>query len=168
MSYPATGADVNQLIIGLGQRIGLGIMSKETAADLDPFVNNPEGEKDQIVAEGLQQALMAGVQQQAASGQMPPATIAKLIQMVGSDQMELAEAMTAVAAEALEAQREAQEMEDEEMSLDQAMAPANLAAMAGPQGPQSMPATRGPSPDQQNMMSMLSTMRRPQTSSGGV
>ena len=46
-------------------------MSKETASNLDPFVNNPEGEKDQIVAEGLQQALMAGVQQQAASGQMP-------------------------------------------------------------------------------------------------
>jgi hypothetical protein len=168
VSYPATGADVNQLIVGLGQRIGLGIMSKETAADLDPFVNNPEGEKDQIVAEGLQQALMAGVQQQAASGQMPPATVAKLISMVGSDQMELAEAMTAVAAEALEAQRESQEMEDEEMSLDQAMAPANLAAMTGPQGPQSMPATQGPSPDQQNMMQMLSTMRRPQTATGGV
>ena len=123
--------------------------------------------KDQIVAEGLQQALMAGVQQQAASGQMPPATVAKLISMVGSDQMELAEAMTAIAAEALEEQKRAQEVAEEEQTLDQAMAPANLAAMTGPQGPQAMPATRGPSPDQQNMMQMLSTMRR-RSRSGGV
>ena len=65
VSYPATGADVNQLIVGLGQRIGLGIMSKETAATLDPFVDSPENEKDRIVAEGLEQALMAGLQQQA-------------------------------------------------------------------------------------------------------
>ena len=140
-------------------------MSKETAADLDPFVNNPEGEKDQIVAEGLQQALMAGVQQQAASGQMPPAMVAKLISMVGSDQMELAEAMTALTAEALEAQREAEDLEREELTVDQAMAPAMMRAAAGPE---TVPATQGPTPDQQNMMRMLSTLRRPQTSTGGV
>ena len=77
VSY-ATGADVSQLIVGLGQRIGLGIISKETAASLDPFVDNPENEKDRIVAEGLEQALMAELQQQAAGGQIPPLTVARL------------------------------------------------------------------------------------------
>ena len=39
VSYPATGSDLNQLILGIGQRVGLGIMSKQTAASLDPYVD---------------------------------------------------------------------------------------------------------------------------------
>jgi len=152
------------LIIGLGQRIGLGIISKETAASLDPFVDNPENEKDRIVAEGLEQALMAGLQQQAASGQIPPLTVAKIIQLVESDRMELAEAMNKVTEEAMEEQKK-QEQESEVQTADALAAPATMRAMAGPEA---MPTTRGPNADQQNMMSLLSTMRRPQTSGGGV
>jgi len=166
VSYPATGADVNQLIVGLGQRIGLGIISKETAASLDPFVDNPENEKDRIVAEGLEQALMAGLQQQAASGQIPPLTVAKIIQLVESDRMELAEAMNKVTQEAMEEQKKKEEETGPEPQTPDALAaPATMRAMAGPEA---MPTTRGPSPDQQNMMSMLSTLRRPQTTTGGV
>ena len=155
------------MIVGLGQRIGLGIISKETAASLDPFVDNPENEKDRIVAEGLEQALMAGLQQQAASGQIPPLTVAKIIQLVESDRMELAEAMNKVTQEAMEEQKK---KEEEEASLepqtpDALAAPATMRAMAGPEA---MPTTRGPNADQQNMMSMLSTMRRPQTATGSV
>ena len=32
VSYPASGTDINSLIVGIGQRVGLGIMSKKTAA----------------------------------------------------------------------------------------------------------------------------------------
>lgn len=165
VSYPATGADVNQLIVGLGQRIGLGIMSKETAASLDPFIDSPENEKDRIVGEGLEQALMAGLQQQAASGQIPPMTVAKIIKLVESDKMELAEAINKATEDAMKEQKAAQEMAMEEQSAEAAAAPATMRAMAGPEA---MPATSGPNQDQQNMMSMLSTMRRPQTSTGGV
>ena len=101
-------------------------------------MNNPEGEKDQIVAEGLQQALMAGVQQQAASGQMPPATVAKLIRWSpGSDGA--GGTMTAIAAQASPrgegTKRAPEEIAEEEQTLDQAMAPANLAAMTRRGGP---------------------------------
>ena len=164
VSYPATGSDVNQLIIGLGQRIGLGIISKETAATLDPFVDNPENERDRIVAEGLEQALMAGLQQQAASGQLPPMTLAKIIKLVESDRMELPEALNKVTEDAARDSEQEDQMGGP-MTPDQAAAPATMRAMAGPEA---MPATRGPSPDQQNMMQMLSTMRRPVTSTGGV
>ncbi len=108
---------------------------------------------------------MAGLQQQAAGGQIPPMTVAKIIKLVESDKMELAEAINKATEDAMKEQKAAQEMAMEEQSAEAAAAPATMRAMAGPEA---MPATQGPNQDQQNMMSMLSTMRRPQTSTGGV
>ena len=56
---------MNSLIIGLGQRVGLGTMSKKSAAELDPYISDAENEHDQIIVEGLETALLTGVQQQA-------------------------------------------------------------------------------------------------------
>ena len=106
VSYPATGSDLNSLIIGLGQRVGLGIMSKETAATLDPFVDNPEIEHDRIISEGIEQALVAGIQQQAAAGRMSPLVLAKVMKLVQDDRMELAEALEKVTQEAIEEQEQ--------------------------------------------------------------
>jgi hypothetical protein len=151
VSYPATGSDLNQLIIGIGQRVGLGIMSKQTAASLDPYVDNPEVEKDQIIAEGLEQALVAGLQQQAASGQVPPLVVAKVMKLVRDDRMELAEAFNKVTEDAMKEQ----ENMSEEMSPDSLTADAALTAMAGPQA-----AVPGPNPSQQNLGNLLNTLRR--------
>ena len=156
VSYPAAGSDLNNLIIGIGQRVGLGIMSKQTAASLDPYIDNPEMEKDQIIAEGLEQALVAGMQQQAAAGQIPPLVVAKVMKLVRDDKMELAEAFNKVTEDAL---REQQQPESQEALT----AGATISAMAGPQAP-----IQGPNPSQENLMSLLSTLRRPQTATGGV
>jgi len=151
VSYPATGSDLNQLIIGIGQRVGLGIMSKETAAGLDPYIDNPEVEKDNIIAEGLEQALVAGMQQQAASGAIPPLVISKVMKLVRDDRMELAEAFNKVTEEAMAEQ----ENMEPEMTPDQLTADATIAAMAGPQA-----AVAGPNPSQENLGSLLNTLRR--------
>jgi hypothetical protein len=156
VSYPATGSDLNQLIIGIGQRVGLGIMSKETAASLDPYIDNPEVEKDNIVAEGLQQALVAGLQQQAASGAIPPLVLSKVMKLVRDDKMELAEAFNKVTEDAM-AEQEAQQAQAEmgQPSVDAMTADATVAAMAGPQA-----AVQGPNPSQQNLGQLLNTLRR--------
>ncbi len=160
VSYPAAGADLNSLIIGIGQRVGLGIMSKQTAATLDPYIDNPENEHDAIIAEGLEQALMSGMQQQAASGQMPPLVVAKVMKLVRNDRMELAEAFNKVTEEALKEQENMQQAEQMGgpgggMTPEQAMAPAAVAAMAG-----GMPAIPGASPTQQSLGDMLNTLRK--------
>jgi hypothetical protein len=168
VSYPATGADLNQLIIGIGQRVGLGIMSKETAASLDPYIDNPEMEKDKIIAEGLEQALMAGLQQQAASGSIPPLVLAKIMNLVRSDKMELAEALNKVTEDAMrEQEREQEEMAgmEEELSPEDAMSGAAISSLAGPQA---MSTVDEPPQGAQNFMQLLSTLRRPQTAGGGV
>ena len=151
VSYPATGSDLNQLIIGIGQRVGLGIMSKQTAATLDPYVDNPEVEKDQIIAEGLEQALVAGLQQQAAQGQVPPLVVAKIMKLVRDDRMELAEAFAKVTEDAMKEQDQMQE----DQSLDALTADATMNAMAGPQA-----AVPGANPSQENLGNLLNTLRR--------
>ena len=157
VSYPASGADLNSLIIGIGQRVGLGIMSKETAATLDPYIDNPEQERDAIIAEGLEQALMAGLQQQAASGQIPPLVVAKVMKLVKDDKMELADALNKVTEDAMK-EKEAEEAAAQQ-SPDALTADATMAAMAGPQAAQQA-SIQGPNPSQQNLSALLSTLRR--------
>ena len=160
VSYPASGADINSLIIGIGQRVGLGIMSKQTAATLDPYVDNPEAEHDSIIAEGLEQALMSGIQQQAASGQIPPLTLAKVMKLVADDKMELAEALNKVTEDALKEQQAQQEAmaQEEMMNPDAAAAGQTVSAMAGPQSP--IPGT-GAMPGMSSLGDMLGALRRP-------
>ena len=161
VSYPASGSDVNSLIQGIGQRVGLGIMSKATASDLDPFIDNPEVEHDEIIAEGLEAALMSSLQQQAAAGEIPPLVLSKIMKLVRNDKMELAEAMAKVSDEAMaEAQKE-QEAEAP-MTTDMAMAGATVGAMAGPSAGAAaeQAAIQPPNQDQMNLGSLLSTLRR--------
>jgi hypothetical protein len=157
VSYPASGADINSLIIGIGQRVGLGIMSKETAATLDPYIDNPEQEHDTIIAEGLEQALMAGIQQQASQGAMPPMVVAKVMKLVKDDRMELAEAINKVTEDAMKEQQEKEQAAMGEQTPDMAMAGAAVQSMAGPQA---MPAVQGPSPSQANLGQLLNTLRK--------
>lgn len=163
VSYPASGTDINSLIIGIGQRVGLGIMSKKTAATLDPYIDNPEMEHDAIIAEGLEQALVAGLQQQASSGAIPPLTLAKVMTLVSQDKMELAEALNKVTEDALKEQQAQQEQaaqaEGQAETPDMAMAGATVQAMAGGQAPQSP--IPGVGAGMASLGDMLGSLRRP-------
>ena len=158
VSYPATGTDLNQLIVGIGQRVGLGIMSKWTASTLDPYIDNPEMEHDFIISEGLEQALMSGLQQQASSGAIPPLVVAKIMKLVRDDKLEWAEAFDQVTKEAQAAQ-EAQ-ASGGEATPETAMAGNALNALAGPQNTQGMPALMGPNQTQSNFGKLLMTLHR--------
>ncbi len=96
VTYSHSGADANSLVVGLGQRIGIGIMSKQTAQEIDPFISDPEMEKDRVVSEGLEQALLQSIQTQASQGAIPPADVAAIVALVASDKMDLASAVTKV------------------------------------------------------------------------
>lgn len=159
VAYPAAGSDLNSLMIGLGQRVGMGTMSKETAATLDPFIESPELEHDRIIAEGLEQSLVAGIQQQAASGAIPPLVLGKIMTLVQSDKMELAEALTKVTEDAArEAEAAAAEQQQGAPTAEQMMAPAAAGSMAGPEAMGAMP---GPSADQDEFANLLGRLRLP-------
>lgn len=95
VAYSAAGSDVNSLIVGLGQRLGTGLMSKESAREADPLISDPEMEKDRIVAEGIEAALLSSIQTQAAdpNGPYQPDDLAYIASQVGSNKMSLPEAI---------------------------------------------------------------------------
>jgi hypothetical protein len=162
VTYPVTGTDMNSLLIGLGQRVGMGIMSKESAAELDPFIANPETEHDRIIAEGLEQALMSGIQQQAAAppeaGGLPPLVVARVMELVRSDKKELPEALVFATEEFMRKQQEAQAAAQQGQQ-----APPDAMAQAAPAGVQGMTGSPipGPTPGQGDLASLLSTLRKP-------
>ena len=159
VSYPATGADLNSLIIGIGQRVGLGIMSKRTAAELDPYIDNPEAEHDTIIAEGLEQALVQSLQQQAVSGQLPPLVLSEVMTLVRNDKMELADALVAVTKRAQAEAEKAQQGPPGAPGVEDPMAMAAQGAMQSLAGGVAPP--QESMPGMQNLAQMLGTLRRP-------
>lgn len=106
VAYSAAGSDVNNLIIGLGQRVGTGLMSKESAREADPLISDPDMEHDRIIGEGVEAALLSSIQQQAASPQSPyqPADLASLVKKVMVENKSLFDAVTEVDTAAKERQ----------------------------------------------------------------
>ena len=93
VSYSSPGADLNDLVVGGGQRLGMKTMSRARFMELDPLVEDPEHERDLVMAEALEDAMLAGIQQQASTGQLPPADVAAIIKYIQSDRFELAKAV---------------------------------------------------------------------------
>jgi hypothetical protein len=109
VSYSASGSDVNNLIIGIGQRLGIGTMSKESAREADPLIADPDLEHDRIVAESMEAALLASIQQQAAdpNGPYQPDDLAYLTKLVLVDDVALYDAVSRTQRRAQERQAQA-------------------------------------------------------------
>lgn len=133
VSYSQAGADINNLVIGGGQRVGMGTMSKKSFMMIDPLVEDPEFEHDTVIAEQLEQALLTSVQQQAAEGAIPPADLARIMDLVGNDKMELGAAVEKVQREAQE--RQAQQVEAMAPEAQPGLAMPGMGAEAGVAGP---------------------------------
>lgn len=151
--YPFPGGDVDSINIATGQAMGAGIMSRKTAATLNPLVENPEQEFDQIIAERLQDAFLTQVQTMAATpgSGWNPVDLARFAELVRSDQMEMFEAFAKVQAEAQE--RQAREAE----SMAQTMP-----GVAEPGTGVEQPGMFQTAPDQQGLSQLLFSLRAPQ------
>lgn len=158
VTYAMAGADTNNLIIALGQRVGTGMMSKDTARRLDPYVQDPDLEGDAVMAEALEQSLLASLQNQAASGQLPPADLARITDLVYTQNVTLADAV-------LQAQREAQERQATSGPPGTPTGPVDPASPEAQPGlaPPGVGAEQAsipePEPSMQNLEQMLQTLR---------
>ena len=137
VTYSAAGTDVNNLIIGLGQRVGTGLMSKESAREADPLISDPDMEHDRIVSEGVEAALLSSIQQQAANPEGPyqPADLALLVKKVLMDNKSLYDAVSEVDEAARE--RQAQEMPEGAPETMPGLAMPGMGAEAPAAGPPS-------------------------------
>jgi hypothetical protein len=148
VSYSYAGSDQNAMVISAAQRINMGTLSRRNFMTIDPMVEDPETEHDAVVAEGIELALMQSIQQQAAQGAIPPADVARIMELVRSDKMDLADAVT-------KAQREAQERQAQQV---EATAPEAMPGLAQPgMGAEAMappPEPEGP-PDLRQLLGSL-------------
>ena len=135
VSYSHAGADINNLVIAGGQRLSMGTMSKESFMKIDPLVEDVEAERDAVTAEQLEQSLLSGLQQQAATGAIPPSDIARIIDLVKADKEELAGAVEKVQREAQERQATMVSPTSPEAQAGIAQAGAGAEAMASPPSP---------------------------------
>lgn len=140
VAYSAAGSDVNSLIVGLGQRLGTGLMSKESAREADPLISDPELEKDRIVAEGIEAALLSSIQAQAAdpNGPYQPDDLAYIASQVASNKMNLSQAIMAAQKRAQERQAAQAPAGSPETMPGLAMPGMGAEQPAGPAGPPSL------------------------------
>jgi len=154
VSYSAPGADVNALMIGLGQRLGLGTISRYSAMFQDPLIEDPEFEYQKVTSERLQGALLDFIQQQVAQGLMDPQDVLLLWEEIEKGET-IGEAWS-------KAQRAAQARQAEQQELQgaQGAGPEGQPGLSPP-GAEVTPSVGAPQPSMQNLANMLGTLRQP-------
>jgi hypothetical protein len=152
VTFPAGGQDQAGLVIGIGQRIGMGTMSKETGQELDPMISDPTRERQRVMIETVDTAILSSVATAAQSGQMSPVDAALLKRrLVLGDSIE--DALEAVQKKAQERQAPAVDPVDPNSPEAQAgIAPAGMGAEA---------AIAPPAPAQTNLSDLLTSLRGP-------
>lgn len=76
VTYAMAGADVNNLTVGVGQMVGLELLSKDSARKLHPLIDDPEHETRQVEYEQLAHAQLVSILQGATDRSMDPTDIA--------------------------------------------------------------------------------------------
>jgi hypothetical protein len=90
-------------MVGLGQRVASGIMSAQSAAEIDPLTVDPELERAASSRKALDRAMLQGVEAQATNGMIPPHFVARMKSLVLGG-MSLEDAMDKVQKEAQQTQ----------------------------------------------------------------
>ncbi len=164
VTYPMAGSDANGLTIMVGQMVGMGTMSKRTAAELSPLVEDVELEFDRMQKEAMEAALLASVQQKLNAGEIAPVDGAWLMQQVLTDKMELAEAIIALDRRVQERQANSAPVGDPAGPVlpGSPEAQAGLATGTVAEAQAAQPAIGEPPEAQQNLGQLLASLRRPQ------
>jgi hypothetical protein len=163
VKYSMPGSDVNGMVIAIGQRVGTGIMSTQTAREMDPAIEDPIRERDQVEVESLRRAMLAGLEQQATQGTLDPSVIAEIALAKAERHVTLESAVKKI------------HEEMQKKQADQANQQAQMQQQSGPQQatPEMQPGLAGaaaqaaaapvPPPTQgvQDLSSMLGALRRP-------
>ena len=159
VEYAVPGADVIQLTQILGSMLGAKAISTETFQSQHPWIKDALAEQQRVVEEDLFKAMVAGVQEQIATGQMPMSIIAKLYDKVKTG-TELPQAIAEIDEEIRQQQAEAAAAQQAAAQADPlaqmglAAGPAAAAPTAVGPGPEPAPLQPGgPNVDMQALLS---------------
>ena len=137
ITYPLPGSDANQMSVMIGQKVGIGEMSVQTAMELDPLIKDPEMETSRIHMEGIRKALLSGLEQQAVQGQLDPATIARIAIKTADGKTTLEEAIVAVHEE--EQKKQADKQNEQAQAQQPGAMPGGMPMPEQPGQPEAQP-----------------------------
>jgi len=176
VTYPLPGSDANQMAVMIGQKIGIGEMSIQSAMEMDPLIRDPELETSRIHIEGIRKALLTGLEQQAVQGQLDPNTISRIALKMNDGKTTLEDAVSQVHNEMQKEQADKQNAQQPSQSgppgmpgqpISPGMAeaqPQDQPGMAPTPNPQEMAQTSAPiSPPPQgmtNLQDLLGTLHQ--------
>ncbi len=156
VAFPYAGADLNGQLVRVGQKMSLEMLSKQSAREDDPEIDDPELEKDRIDIEALEVAMRGGLQQRAASGELDPGILARMIELIASDRYDMVAAYQ-------QANTEAQEMQASQVP---AGSPQLMPGAAPPEAAVMPQEAGGPPAALQNLTQTLGALRLSQRTSG--
>jgi hypothetical protein len=133
ISYPMPGSDANQMAVMIGQKVGIGELSIQSAMEMDPLIRDPELETARIHIEGIRKALLTGLEQQAVQGQLDPNTISRIAMKIADGRTTIENAVASVHEEMQKEQADKQNKQ-----------PGVAGDMGGVQPPPGQPGMAGP------------------------
>lgn len=166
VSFPHAGSDANALLVGLGQRLGIDIMSRRKAMQIDPLQDDPDTDADQIVAEKLEMAMLSSVVQGAQAGTMDPATVARIAMQFRQGDTTIEEAILKI-----QAQKQVEQATAGPPGTPAGpVAPGAPAAQPGLGGAQAPPQAGAiaPTPNEQGLAQLLGALRGGAPNPAGV
>ncbi|MCP3883647.1 MAG: hypothetical protein GY701_35375, partial [Sulfitobacter sp.] len=155
VGYSFPGVSTEGMEIKAGQRIAMQTMSRQRFMEVDPYIEDPDLEKDRIVVEALNDAILTMISTLASTpdGPMQPVQVARIAKLVLSDRMELGPAVTMVHEEAQEAQ--ATPVEPGAPEAQPGLSPPG-------QGVEQPAAIQGPNTLHQNLGNGMARLRQPE------
>lgn len=142
------GMDPSGLAVLLGQMLGEGTMSVETAMRINPNIVDEEAERGRVIADHIHTGMEQGFVAQITSGAVPLADAARVAELVASGDYKFYEAIQ-------KAQQESQQRQA--TAAPQGSPETQVGLQAGPQG-SAQPTISGPNQSQTNLRSLLAAL----------
>lgn len=155
VKYAMAGSDLNGQVVRMGQKLGAGLISKDTARKMDPEIDDADHETQQIIAEQVEQAFLQGLAQQMMTGAMNPVDAAAFVKYVKVGDMDPIEAFEKVQAEAQARQATTGAPGTPEAPAQPGSPEAQPGVAAGPAGVPAGVAVPPPGPSQVDLQSIL-------------
>lgn len=158
VKFAHAGVDAQGLPVEIGQRVGMGTLSKRSAMEIDPLIEDPELEFDRMYTEQMRTGLLGSLTAMAQDPNAAP-MIAEVLIKVRNSETEIEDAVAFV-------HQQMQAQQAQQAQAAQAQAPQGPEAQPGMGQP---PGTQiGPPPaSSQNLTALLSGLHR-QSVSGQV
>lgn len=153
--FPFPGSDSSSIPIEIGQRVGTGEMSLQTAREMDPAIEDPMGERDRVEEEGLTKAMLAGIETQLSQGGLDPVVAARIIQKKKETHDDFADVYVAVHKE-MQAEQAQQQAAQPQPDPSAGPPPEGMPGAAQPPGGQ--PSIPAPPQGQANLAQMISQL----------